>query len=143
MKSKKFFVIFSWTAVILCMVVIFALSHQPATDSQALSDRFAFLLNLPFGSFIVRKGAHFLEFAGLATLIFNALYRTSGNLKPLLALGLTSIYAASDEFHQLFVDGRACRIFDWFVDCAGAASAIIFLYLTISIFQKLKRRSLR
>jgi len=91
----------------------------------------------------VRKGAHFLEFAGLAALIFNALFRSFGQFRPVLSLALTAVYAASDEFHQLFVDGRACRLFDWFVDCAGAASAIIFLYLIIIIFKSIKRRRLR
>lgn len=143
MKSKKSSVILSWALIVICMAVIFGFSHQSADDSQSLSDRFAFLLNLPFGSFIVRKGAHFLEFAGLSALIFNALFRSFGQFRPILTLALTAVYAASDEFHQLFVDGRACRIFDWFVDCAGAACAILLLYLIITIFKSIKRRRLR
>lgn len=143
MKKKDLCITVSWAAAIACMVIIFCLSHQTADDSQDLSDRFAFLLRLPFGSFIVRKGAHFLEFAGLCTLIYNALYRSFGYFRPILSFTLTAAYAASDEFHQLFIEGRACRIFDWFVDCSGALTALLVLYLITAIFRKKNRRSLR
>ena len=139
MKSKKITVI-CWIAVVLCMGAIFFFSSQPATVSQSVSDRFAFLLKLPFGSFIVRKGAHFLEFAGLAVLIFNALHSTCGKFRPFTAFAITAIYGITDEIHQLFVEGRACRFFDWLVDCSGAAAAVIFVSLIIILSQKYRRR---
>lgn len=139
--KKKTATVLCWLAVIACMGVIFYFSSQPATVSQAVSDRFAFLLQLPFGSFIVRKGAHFLEFAGLAVLIFNALHCSSGKFRPVLAFVLTAAYAVTDEIHQIFVEGRACRFFDWLVDCSGAAAALIFICLIIFLSRKLKRRN--
>ena len=143
MKNKKLSAAVSWAAVIACTVIIFCLSHQTADDSQSLSDSFAFLLNLPFGSFIVRKGAHFIECAALCALIYNALYRSFGYFRPFLSFALTAAYAASDEFHQLFVEGRACRFFDWAVDCSGALAALLVLYLIAIIIRKKNRRSLR
>ena len=129
----------SWTAVAVCMGIIFFLSSQDGSGSQALSDNFTFFLGLPL-YFVraVRKAAHFLEFTVLAVLFFNALYRSFGRFRPFLSFLLTAAYAASDEFHQLSVDGRACRIFDFFVDCAGAATGIAVLYLLIFLFGKLK-----
>lgn len=141
--NRKIRIILSWAAVIVCAGIIFYLSHQVATESQALSDRFAFLLRLPFGSFIVRKGAHFLEFAGLCTLILNAFYHTYGKLRPILSVSLTALYAASDEIHQIFIEGRACRLFDWFVDCSGAICAASVICLISAVFLKKNRRSLR
>ncbi|MFZ5955651.1 MAG: VanZ family protein [Nanoarchaeota archaeon] len=38
-------------------------------------------------------------------------------------------YAGLDEIHQLFVPGRACDIFDFFVDSFGIISSFIFLKL--------------
>lgn len=140
--NKTVRIIISWAAVIVCAGIIFYLSHQVADDSQALSDRFAFLLRLPFGSFVVRKGAHFLEFAGLCTLICNALYQTCGKLRPILSVVFTAIYAASDEIHQIFIEGRACRLFDWFVDCSGAICAAAVICLISAIIRKMNRRSL-
>jgi VanZ family protein len=47
---------------------------------------------------------------------------------------ISSAYGATDEFHQYFVPGRDCSIFDWFADTGGsfagaaAACAIAFFY---------------
>ncbi len=42
-----------------------------------------------------------------------------------------TIYAATDEFHQLFVDGRACLFTDVMIDSAGAAFAAVIILLII------------
>jgi VanZ family protein len=34
---------------------------------------------------------------------------------------LSSLFAASDEFHQSFVEGRGATAVDWAIDSAGAA----------------------
>lgn len=138
MKKKQLLIVLSWAAVIACMVAIFCFSHQPADKSQQLSDNFAFLLRLPFGSFIVRKGAHFIEFAGLCALICNALYLTFGFNRPIISFAATAVYAAADEIHQLFVEGRACRFFDWLVDCIGALTALLVIYFIFLIFKNKK-----
>lgn len=136
--------VISWVLVAVCMIVIFCLSAQSGDDSQLLSDNFTSFLGLPpYVVNIVRKSAHFLEFTGLAVLIFNALYRTFGYSRPYMSLFLTSIYAATDEIHQIFVEGRACRLFDWFIDSLGAAagiSVLCFLIFLHSLYIKRKSR---
>ena len=37
---------------------------------------------------------------------------------------MTSLYGASDEWHQYFVPGRSCEFGDWIADTAGGALAI-------------------
>ena len=141
MKTKKqyFMITVSWMLVAVCMAIIFAFSAQSGDASQTVSDDFTTFLGLPLSvvSFI-RKTAHFFEFAGLAVLVYNALFRTCGYAKPLASFILTAAYAATYEFHQLFVEGRACRIFDLFVDSCGAATGIAALTLLIFIYKKLK-----
>ena len=137
--KKKTVTAICWLAVAVCMGIIFYFSAQPAEVSQSVSDDFAFTFNLAFGSFIIRKTAHFLEFAGLSVLIFNALHSTCGKFMPFVSFIITAIYALSDEIHQIFVDGRACRFFDLIVDCSGAAAALIFVSLIVYI-QNRKRR---
>ena len=141
MKTKKqyFLITVSWLLVAVCMAIIFAFSAQSGDASQTVSDDFTTFLGLPLSvvSFI-RKTAHFFEFAGLAVLIYNALFRTCARTKPLMSFLLTAAYAATDELHQLFVEGRACRIFDLFVDSCGAATGIAVLTLLILIYKKLK-----
>ena len=44
--------------------------------------------------------------------------------KSLEIYGTSSLYAVTDELHQLFVSDRAGRVTDWLIDSAGA---VIFL----------------
>ena len=45
----------------------------------------------------------------------------------LCAIAIAAAYAATDEFHQMFVPGRSCDPVDWLVDVAAATiSACIF-----------------
>jgi VanZ family protein len=48
-----------------------------------------------------------------------------------LAIVLTSLYGASDEWHQSFTPRRTADVEDWFADTAGgAAGAIAFAGLS-------------
>ncbi len=143
MKSKKESAVIavSWALVAACMGIIFFLSAQNSDDSKALSDGFAFLLHLPpHIAHALREAAHFTEFAGLSVLFFNAFYRTFGYYRPILSFLMTAVYAASDEIHQIFVDGRVCSVADFLVDCSGAATGIAVLYVLILFVSKLKSR---
>ncbi len=143
MKKKPFIIAISWAAVAVCMGIIFYLSAQTGGESGNTSSWFLLLLRLPISESLLRTAAHFLEFTGLAVLVFNALYQTCGYIRPYLSFALASAYAATDEFHQLFVEDRACTLSDWAVDSLGAASGIIVLCVIIYIFSALKRRRLR
>jgi VanZ family protein len=48
-----------------------------------------------------------------------------------LVLFLGSVYAASDELHQLFVPGRRADVFDFLADAAGLALSQLILQLTV------------
>lgn len=134
--KKKIIIAVWWVLVAVCMGVIFFLSSQSGETSQTVSDEFKIILGIPVDIHYIRKGAHFLEFAGLAFLVFNALRATCGRNRPALSFLITAAYAVSDEIHQLFVEGRACRIFDVFVDSCGAAAAILFMMFIFSVWEK-------
>ncbi len=140
MKKRPFLIAISWAAVAVCMGIIFFLSAQNGAESGETSGWLLLLLKLPISEGFLRTAAHFLEFTGLAVLIFNALYQTCGRIRPFLSFALASVYAATDEFHQLFVEDRACTLFDWFIDSLGAASGVAVLCLLIYIFSYFKRR---
>lgn len=118
------------------MGFIFCMSLNNAEESKALSDSLSqklinFLgINIP--KVILRKGAHFVEFAGLGLCLCNALYASFGHrLTPVFALVGSVIYAISDEVHQIFSEGRACRITDVLIDSAGALLGIIIVFIII------------
>lgn len=139
MKTDKK-IIFSWIAVFLCMAVIFILSAQKAVDSQNISDRFIILFGLKFSSDFVRTVAHFLEYAGLSVLVYNAIYQSLGCAKPVISVVICAVYAVTDEIHQLFVEGRACQITDIIIDTAGAIVGVAVLSAIIFVYKKIKRR---
>lgn len=137
-KNKTLAVVF-WILSGACMGLIFWFSSRAASQSAHQS---AIILNIvraifgenAFSDFIIRKAAHFCEFALLAFLFNLALLYTAGKRHIPLSIALTSLYAASDELHQLFVPGRSCQVSDWFLDtCGGAAGAIFFLVIFLII----------
>jgi VanZ family protein len=69
------------------------------------------------------KWLHLSEFAGLAALFGRALVSEgfSYSRACVLAVLLTSIYGASDEYHQWFVPMRTSDLRDWVADTTGAA----------------------
>jgi hypothetical protein len=76
--------------------------------------------------FVVVKSWHALEFALLFTFSFAAIRRLTGPNQPravLIALLVTAAFAASDEWHQTFVEGRGGTITDVLIDSLGASSA--------------------
>ena len=91
----------------------------------------------PLLDLLLGKGAHMAEYAVLAGLWWRALsvIRTArrGSLATLLAVTwtVTVLYAASDEYHQLFVPGRHGRVTDVGIDAAGALLAVVGLWVTI------------
>jgi VanZ family protein len=111
-----------WLPPLLLMGVIFALSAQPSLDS-----------GLGAIDLIGRKLIHFGEYALLAFLWWRALVTVmSPGRAALLAFLLTSGYAAGDEYHQTFVEGRHGTPVDWLIDSAGAALAALRLRATRS-----------
>jgi len=69
------------------------------------------------------KALHATEYAGFAVLLFRAL-RGEGvgaGWSIVLAFLIATVYAASDEWHQLWVPGRDSSVLDWTADTIGAA----------------------
>jgi VanZ family protein len=106
-----------WLPPLLLMGAIFFLSDQPSLDS-----------GLGTIDLIGRKLIHFAEYALLCFLWWRALVTvTSPGRAALLAFLLASGYAATDEYHQTFVEGRHGTPLDWAFDSAGAAAAALRL----------------
>ena len=142
MKKRPFIIAVSWTAVAVCMGIIFSLSAQNGEESGETSIWLLFLLKLPVSEAFLRTAAHFLEFTGLAVLVYNALYQTYLKPRPLISFAIASAYAVTDEIHQYFVADRVCSVSDWFVDSLGALAGVAAVSLLFYIFSYIKRRRL-
>lgn len=151
-----------------CAVIVF-FSAGTGDESQSLSDGViaklvAFLqpgfAQLPEAqqieiidvwSFPIRKLAHFSEYFVLSGLAVNALWRARSVFPQLnglstariciAAVAFCALYACTDEFHQIFVDGRAGRLFDVGVDTAGAIAFCLAFAVIRQVLSARKRGS--
>lgn len=146
LRILAFVLLFVW------MICIFAFSSQNAEDSSQTSGGIVdFVIkivcpeynSMPTAeqvsiadtvSFIVRKTAHFTEYfiLGLLSVLsaitfskYKIKFRASG------AFLFCVLYSISDEIHQYFVPGRACRFFDMLVDSSGSLLAIVIVTLIV------------
>lgn len=124
------------------LLFIWGNSLLPAEISQALSDWAKSMLvcgapgESSGGSGLLRKIAHFTEFAALG-MSLGWLFGMLGKKKryPMLwGFGAACV----DECIQLFVPGRGPGIFDVALDTAGVAVGIVALYIGYTFIQKRK-----
>ena len=134
-----------WLPALLWMAVIFYASTDaghPRNTSRYLGPIFHWLFPrwpedwIAEAIYLVRKFAHAQEYMILCLLLWRAFRSreagggmgwnggTAGR-----AWGLATFYAATDEFHQLFVAGREGSIRDVAIDSFGASLGILFIYL--------------
>ena len=81
--------------------------------------------------FVVRKIAHFTEYAILAYLAARAFCTSPraalANRWFLAALVLIVIYALLDEYHQTYVPSRTASIYDSLIDMSGGLVMLLVL----------------
>ena len=140
------------------MFTIFDFSADDGEDSQSLSDKITIKVvhmikpsynSMPkqeqkdlFNrvSFIVRKIGHLGEY-GILGLLVTGLLLTFDKIRAiklkwivLIATLWCTVYAVTDEVHQLFVHGRSAKIGDVFVDMFGGFLAAVIL---VAIWNKI------
>lgn len=129
------------TLVIPWMLIIFLFSNQKAEDSSKLSDGIIVKVANIFVdkelseekreiilekyTTIVRKTTHFIIYLILGILVVNLLCEYNIKQIILISLFICMLYSISDEFHQLFIDGRSGEIRDILIDTMGSLVGII------------------
>ena len=96
--------------------LIFFLSSLP---SSAVPN-----LGISFGDLII----HFIEYSVFGYLIALALMQQPEKINWknfLILLFIGSLYGASDEYHQSFVEGRFSEVSDFLADSAGVVLGLI------------------
>lgn len=129
MRDRTKYIRLCRALICLNLCFIWGNSLLPGAVSQTISDFVQQILggepaqtgNSLF-SMLVRKAAHFSEFAVLGLLLRWRMHLTGKNGKWALALGILA--ACMDETIQLFVPGRASRLLDVGIDTCGVAAGI-------------------
>jgi len=151
---------------LLLMGRIFAFSAEKSEESQKTSEGVCyFIASVIVGGFTdlpeadkelkvqelvpaVRKVAHFSIYAALGFfLMLSALSfylenkrEAKRDVSMAFALGVSLIYAASDEFHQLFVEGRSGSFRDVCIDFCGALVGVFFAIFVLALYQKIRKK---
>ena len=93
------------------MGVIFAFSSRSVIQASEFY----------LADFVMKKTAHFVEYAVLSILVYRAL--TQAGIGPkkamLISIIFSILYAISDEWHQSFTPGREPNVRDVIIDTVG------------------------
>ena len=132
--------------IALNLALIWGNSVLPGGVSMELSDGFLALLgrSIPFlariGSMLIRKLAHFSEFACLG-LLLGWLLSPEGGFRGFAAPALLGTLAACvDETIQRFVPGRESSLIDVWIDIFGVCAGILLLRLGYRCIRRRKER---
>lgn len=105
----------------VCSIFVPGYRSMPEEGQTALAER----IDHP-----VRKTAHATEYAVLAVFWYQALQGMRKHRYGRSFL-ISAAYAATDEYHQLFVPGRAGRVTDVLIDSAGAAAGLLIIFIVV------------
>ena len=132
--------------IALNLALIWGNSTLPGGVSMELSDGFLALLSqgLPalavIGFILIRKLAHFSEFACLG-LLLGWLLSPEGGFRGFAAPALLGTLAACvDETIQRFVPGRESSLIDVWIDIFGVCAGILLLRLGYRCIRRRKER---
>ena len=154
----------SFVLVLVVMGMIFCFSAQTGQSSGALSGRITArilsifvpeldsypeaerLALIKTAGFIIRKAAHFSEFALLGfSLMLHILQlkrRITVRYSGLWAWGVGTVYAISDELHQRFVGGRYPAVTDVCIDSSGVLAGVFCIMGLLWCVSRRKRNKL-
>lgn len=141
---------------VIWMIIVFKFSSQPADTSQNTSLNLTKrIVNVFFNNKssiekeqitekldpYIRKLAHFTLYAIGGILIANYIntYNIKDKNKIIYSICIGATYACTDEFHQLFVEGRSGQLTDVLIDSLGVATGVCIFLCVITILKKLKR----
>lgn len=144
--------------VILVSIQIYGASSQVATESAEISGKITkkiveIITNVKKIDpekvddlyktlhHIIRKTAHFLEYALLSFLVFllAKCYNIKTGMCILISLGYCLLFAIFDEWHQLSVEGRSGEVRDVLIDFCGSIAGNGFGCLLLYFLKKIKK----
>lgn len=109
--------------------ILKAFSNLAVPDS--VKNSFQEVIN---ADFLFRKTAHFFEYFILALLIYFLLIGLKVSIRKsrIITMIGCSLFAITDELHQVFVNGRSALATDLFIDIMGSISALLLIYVILN-----------
>jgi len=141
-----------WAAVLATAVMIFAFSAQTADESAQLSGTVVEQVLEVLGvedppeetvsllDTLARKSGHFLEYMllGFWAMLLAGSYDL--RYRAAIAWGGSTLYAVTDELHQLGVEGRAGMFTDVLIDSGGVLAGVLAAMLLVRFLGRIHRK---
>lgn len=143
--------------LLMTFSIIFGFSSQDGEESKGLSRKITELITqnnekiqslssqekeevLDRIEAVIRKIAHFSIYTiiGVLLMALMCMFNIVDKARVGITLVLGIIYAATDEFHQVFVQGRTALITDVVIDTMGVILGILLVLLIREIYRKIK-----
>ena len=149
--NNKIKILISVVLVALWACVIFVFSNTPAETSDDQSKGIVYMiaqeLNIELTSdtvdalnVLLRKFAHASVYFILAIITTAAIIQLNKKTERrcyVLAVIFCFIYAITDEYHQLFVNGRSGEFRDVLIDTSGAIIGALCVWIAIKVRNKI------
>ena len=130
--------------IVLNLALIWGNSMLTGLSSEAVSGgilallgRFLPVLLTEAGHTLLRKAAHFSEFA-LLGLLYCGRHRLVKGEAPVHLMGFGLAVACIDETIQIFTPGRASSLIDVWIDASGFALGLLLIVIFHTITNKIK-----
>ena len=130
--------------ILLNLALIWGNSMLTGLSSEAVSGgllaflgRFLPVLLTEAGHTLLRKAAHFSEFA-LLGLLYCGRHRLVKEETPVHLMGFGLAVACIDETIQIFTPGRASSLIDVWIDASGFALGLLLIVIFYTISNKIK-----
>ena len=130
--------------ILLNLALIWGNSMLTGISSEAVSGgvlallgRFLPVLLTEAGHTLLRKAAHFSEFA-LLGLLYCGRHRLVKGEAPVHLMGFGLAVACIDETIQIFTPGRASSLIDVWIDASGFALGLLLIVIFHTITNKIK-----
>ena len=130
--------------ILLNLALIWGNSTLTGLSSEAVSGgilallgRFLPVLLTEAGHTLLRKAAHFSEFA-LLGLLYCGRHRLVKGEAPVHLMGFGLAVACIDETIQIFTPGRASSLIDVWIDASGFALGLLLIVIFHTITNKIK-----
>ena len=130
--------------ILLNLALIWGNSMLTGLSSEAVSGgilaflgRFLPVLLTEAGHTLLRKAAHFSEFA-LLGLLYCGRHRLVKGEAPVHLMGFGLAVACIDETIQIFTPGRASSLIDVWIDASGFALGLLLIVIFYTISNKIK-----
>ena len=159
LKRDKMIQMIKLLFVIIWMIIVFCFSNEAGEKSSNTSGIFTHKIVTILTSYtngdertkinmeerlepIIRKLAHYTLYTigGMVILNYINTYNVETKKKIITSIIIGSVYSATDEVHQIFMEGRSASIIDIGIDTLGVLTGVCVFLCLLKIYRIIQKK---